>query len=219
MSLVALAFALAFAADVPAWAASPPPALPDSLHRTMERYRYFANCTATRNWDQARGLFDTPIGSRAEQQALDRATGGSRGTECSYADYLRMTSMLMRGGIAESRYRHVYGQGAAPPANAEVAPAPADTTFTWVGFNRDSHPQALHGFAACLAGGETGAVHAVLMTGYGSREERAAFHALSRRFGACLRPGQRLQANPLTLRPWLAEAQYQLFRARRPDTD
>jgi hypothetical protein len=59
----------------------------------------------------------------------------------------------------------------------------------------------LFSFADCQAADETGAVHALLTTGY----------------GACLRPGQHFQANPLTLRPRLAEAQYRFVRARRAD--
>jgi hypothetical protein len=216
MSLIILALVLA--ADVPSWAASPPPPLPDSMQLTMDRYRNFSNCVATRDWQVIRPLFDTGIFSPEETRLLRIAGGRGRGTECATADYMRMSSMLMRGGIAESRYRHVYARAAVPPVNEEVAPAPAGTTFTWVGFNRDSHPQALFYFTTCLVERETGAVHALLMTAYGSREERTAFQALSRRFGACLRPGQHLQASPLTLRPWLAERQYQYVRARQPDS-
>jgi hypothetical protein len=213
-----VAAALALAADEPSWVRSPPPPLMEALHQTMVRYRYFSTCVATRDWAIAGPLFDTQLGSPDETLILRRLGGGNRGTECSYVEQIRMTSILMRGGIAEARYRHDYARSAAiPPASGEIAPAPEGASFEWVGFNRDSPAPALFGFTRCLAAGETGAVHAVLMTDYGSPQERAAFQALSRRFGACLSPGQRLRANSLTLRPWLAEAQYQLFRARRPD--
>lgn len=218
MIFAVVALSLALAADEPAWTRSPPPPLMERLHPTMVRYRYFVACVATRDWAIAGPVFDTQIGSREERRILNHVTGGINGTSCSYADRMRMTSILMRGGIAEARYRHRYGRNAAiPPANSEIAPAPEGASFEWVGFNRDSPARLLFGFANCLAAGESGAVHAVLMTDFGTREERTAFQALSRRFGACLPPGQRLRANSLTLRPWLAEAQYQLFRARTPD--
>lgn len=215
--MLPVALGLALAAHVPPWTASPPPPLPENMHRTMERYRNFSNCVATRDWRVIRALFETGIATAEETRLLHIAAGRGRGTECAAADYMRMSSMLMRGGIAESRYRYVYARMAVPPVNEEVAPAPAGATFTWVGFNRDSNPRLLFHFTTCLVERETGAVHALLMTAYGSREERDAFQALSRRFGACLSPGQRLQANPLTLRPWLAERQYQYVRARQPD--
>jgi hypothetical protein len=215
--MLAIVAALALAAQDPAWIATPPPALPGDMYRTMDRYRYFTNCVATRDWHAIGGMFDTPIGSQREQGYLRIAGGDRRGTDCSYAERMRMTSLLMRGGIAESRYRHVYARAEMPAVDAALAPVPQGATWTWVGFNADSAPQALFDFANCLAERETGAVHAVLMTGYGTPEERRAFQALSRRFGVCMRPGQHLQANSLTFRPWLAEAQYQLFRTRQPD--
>lgn len=215
--VIAAAFALA-AEDVPAWAASPPPALPARMYRTMERYRYFIACVATRDWRVVGPMFDTQIGSSRETGYLRMAGGERRGTECSYADRMRMTSILMRGGIAEARYRHVYADGAIPAVDGAAAPPPEGASFEWVGFNQESPNPALFRFAYCLAERETGAVHAVLVSEFGSPAERAAFQALSRRFGACLAPGERLRANSLTLRPWLGEAQYQLARARRPDS-
>jgi hypothetical protein len=212
------ALSLALVADDPSWTRSPPPPLMERLHPTMVRYRYFVTCVATRDWAIAGPAFDARIGSPDETRIFRHVTGGINGTSCSYADRMRMTSILMRGGIAEARYRHVHARTAAiPPANGAIAAAPEGASFEWVGFNRDSPAPALFGFANCLAANETGAVHAVLMSDFGTNEERAAFQALSRRFGACLRPGQRIRANSLTLRPWLAEAQFQLFRVRAPD--
>lgn len=210
-----LAAALALAAQAPEWTDRPPPPLPASMYRTMERYRYFIACVATRDWRTVGPMFDTPIGSAREGGYLRMAGGERRGTECSYANLMRMTSILMRGGIAEARYRHVYGRGAVPPVNGEVAAVPQGASFEWAGFNQDS--PGLHRFADCLAEREPGAVHQVVMSEYGSPAERAAFQALSRRFGACLLPGQRLRANSLTLRPWLGETLYQRARARQPD--
>ena len=216
ISIVALA-TFAIAAASPEWAENPPPRLPESMFITLDQYRYFTDCIAGREWVTARALFDTPLGSRAEQRALDRILGGENRTECSYALQMRMTSMLMRGGIAESRYRHVYASGPVPPPIVETALVPTDAMFEWVGFGRESDPQALYEFATCLAEREAGAVHRVLTTRIGKREEREAYQALSRRFGTCLLPGQRLRANSLTLRPWLAETMYQRARALRPD--
>ena len=200
-ALLVPAPAVAAAPDEPPWAAEPPPRPPASMMRTLDQYRYFTDCVAGREWVTARALFDTPIGSPEEGEVLDRITGGSRGTQCSYALQMRMTSMLLRGGIAESRYRQLYGDDAHPPAAAEAALASAGAGFAWVGFGRESPPRRLAAFAFCLAEREPAGAHAVLTARIGRREEREAWQALSRRFGACLVPGQRVHANPLTLRP------------------
>ncbi len=184
---------------------------------TLERYRYFTDCLAGREWVTARPLFDTRLGSVEERRLLNRILGPN-GSECMIADRMQATSMLLRGGIAESRYRQVYASSAVATVNAEPAPIPPGAAFEWVAFNRESGPNALRAFASCLAEREAGGVHALLMTRIGRREERDAYQALSRRFGACLAPGQRLRANSLTLRPWLAEALYQGARAASPDT-
>lgn len=216
--MFALIFAAAAAAatQMPEWAEAPPPRLPDSMYVTLDRYRYFTDCVAGREWVTARPLFDTRIGSAEEDAVFSRILPRDE-TECSYTDRMRMTSILMRGGFAESRYRHVYGSAPVPPVPAEAAPVPQGATFEWVGFARDSDASDLHAFALCLAERESGGVHALLLTRIGRGEERIAYQALSRRFGTCLRPGQHLRANSLTLRPWLAEALYQQARARQPD--
>ena len=125
-----------------------------------------------------------------------------------------MTSMLMRGGIAESRYRLVFRERLPASSAGGTNSVPAGASFRWVGFQKDSNARHLHAFATCLARAEPAGIHNVLVERIGSKGERLALQALSRRFGACLAPGQRLQANSLTLRPWLAEAQYQRFRSR-----
>lgn len=204
------------AATPPSWAHDPPPKLPRSMWPTLDRYRYFIDCVANSEWPVARLLFDTPIGSREEDRVLARITGGDHGSACTYAIQMRMTSMLMRGGIAEARYRQVYGKEA-PPLNAEIAPVPAGASFQWVGFNQESPRPRLYEFARCLVQREPGAVHPVLMTRIGNKDERKTMQALSLRFGPCLHPGERLRANSLTLRPWLAEALYQQVRRLKPD--
>src|SRR4249919_589250 len=173
MMLLAAVAGLALAAQEPApWAAEPPPRTPESMITTMERYRFLTDCEMGQNWGFIHALYDTNIGSPEGEAILrritgegGRITGGDRPNECTYAE-MRLTSMLLRGGIAESRYRRVYAQGTVPPANTEIAPAAAGAFFRWVDFNRDSHPQLLYDLANCLAERETAAVHAVLVTRY-----------------------------------------------------
>ena len=207
----------AAAPPLPSWVQSLPPRLPEAMHRTMQAYRDFITSSATTDWRLAAPMFDWPIGSPEQNALLQHMAGGSRGNFCVSVINIHMTGMLMRGGIAEARYRYVYGAGAAPAAAIDVAPVATGASFAWVDFGRESHPSLLYAFALCLAQRETGGVHAVLMTDFGSAAERDAYQALSRRFGSCLEAGEVVHANPLTLRPWLAEAQYQLFRSRQPD--
>lgn len=207
---------LAVAADA-SWVERPPPSLPDRMHVTLTRYENFIKCVAGAEWKTAAPLFDVPFGSLEEQRILKRITGGSDGSACSDALLMRMTAPMMRGGIAEARYRLVYGKTPVPPPVLEVAPVAEGASFQWVGFNKESPWRLVEAFSRCLAERETGAVHAVLVTRIGSQAERKSMQVLSRRFGSCLQPGQRLKANSLTLRPWLGEAQYQLFRSRTPD--
>lgn len=217
LSLLALpiGFAPAVAAE-PSWASAPPPQLSERLNLTLYRFRNFTDCIADDQWEMARPLFATPVGSQDESRILSRLTGGGHGSKCSYAFRMRMTSMLMRGGIAESRYRMEFGDAPPGAVSGETAPVPAGASFRWVGFQQDSSARKLYAFATCLARNEPAAIHAVLVERIGTKGERLALQALSRRFGVCLEPGQRLQANSLTLRPWLAEAQYQRFRGRDP---
>jgi hypothetical protein len=214
----AVADAAGPAAGAP-WAAKPPPKLPDGMYLTLDRFRYLIDCVASSQWDVARGVFDTRIGSRDEEVILRRLEGGNEGSPCSYAMLMKMTAMVMRGGIAEARYRYVYARNAPPPppVAADIAPVPEGASFAWVGFNQESADGRVYAFAVCLAEHETGGVDAVLRTRWGSEEERAAYQALSRRFGACLHPGETVKANSLTLRPWLGEALYQYSRRLKPD--
>jgi hypothetical protein len=187
------------------------------MHLTLDRYRHFTDCVADNQWEMARPLFATPVGSQEESRILSRLTGGDYGSKCSSALRMRMTWMLMRGGIAEARYRLVFGDRRPASATGETTtPVPAGASFRWVGFQQDSNARQLYAFATCVARTDPAGVHNVLVERIGFKGERLALQALSRRFGACLAPGQRLQANSLTLRPWLAEAQYQQFRSRDP---
>jgi hypothetical protein len=200
------------------WAAKPPPKLPDNMIVTLDRFSDMSRCIATRRWDEARPLFDTRIDSPEQEPILRRITGGAKGSPCAVTELMRLTTSMLRGGIAEARYRYVYGNAPPPPPFAvEVAPAPERSSFIWVGFNQESGLGRIHGFATCLAEREPGGVHALLMTRWGSKDERTADQALSRRFGECLRPNETLKANSLTLRPWLAEALYQNVRRVKPD--
>ncbi len=133
-----------------------PPAIPERMIHVMDQYRYFIDCVANREWVTARPLFDTQIFSREEGQVLGRIGGGSHGTGCSYAFEMRMTGILMRGGIAEARYRQVYGHGAAPAVDPQVAPVAQGAAFAWVGFGHESDPETLYALATCLAEHETG---------------------------------------------------------------
>jgi hypothetical protein len=173
--ILALAAGLALAAEDPDWIARPPPAIPVRMIHVMDQYRYFIDCVANRDWVTARPLFDTPLRSRDEGRALARIGGGSHGSGCSYAFEMRMTGILMRGGIAEARYRQIYGRGATLPVDPAVAPVADGAVFAWVGFGHESDAQTLYDLAACLAERETGAVHAVLMTRQALDQERAAF--------------------------------------------
>lgn len=206
------------AATAPSWVADPPPKLPGSMWPTLHRYRDFVGCmAAASNWPTAKLVFETRIGSAEQNKILKRLTGGNLGTNCSYVLLMKMDSMMMRGGIAEARYLRVYANEPPPAANGELAPVPAGASYQWVKFNMESPDQRLHDFATCLVQKEAGAVYPVLTTRPGSKEERAAMQALSRRFGTCLSTGERLRANSLTLRPWLGEAIYQQARRARPD--
>ena len=183
----------------------------------MQAYRDFITCSATTDWRLAAPMFDTDVGSREGDAILQHLAGGSHGNFCTSVYSIHMTGMLMRGGIAEARYRNVYGSGTIPAVAADVAPVAPGASFAWVAFGRESSFSQLYAFANCLAQRETGGVHAVLLTDFGSEAERVAYQALSRRFGSCLESGEAVRANPLTLRPWLGEAQYQFFRSRQPD--
>lgn len=193
----------------------PPSGYSDRMSRSLREYRDLVNCFASSEWAYAEPIFRTIPGSREEQAITNRILGtrNRAGTVCAVADYMRVTGSMLRGGIAGARYRLDFADAPVPAADTSVAPPPQGANFQWVGFNEESSRRDQLAFANCLAERETGAVHALLMTSIDTHEERAAWQALSRRFGSCLASGQTLRANPLTFRPWLAEARFQ--RARR----
>ena len=204
--------------SAPHWSDRPPPAPPRSMRLSLVRYNDFSACVVALYWPTIERIFDMPYGAAESRVILNRVLGkrNQRGTECLTAMMMRMTLSMERGGYAGARYRLAYGNAPVPPASNAIAPVPESSAFEWTNFGRESPERELGAFASCLARRERGAVHPVLMTRVGTANERQAMQELSRRFGTCLRPGQRLRAHPVTLRPWLAEAQLQLARGREP---
>ncbi len=69
-------------------------------------------------------------------------------------------------------------------------------------------------FARCVVMADAADVRALLATARGSAAETAALAALSARFGSCVARGATLATDRWTLRPFLAEALYQVYRTR-----
>jgi hypothetical protein len=200
----------------PDWSSRAPPRLSGGVVESMVHFRDFTNCLVTLDWPIARGLFETRIGSPEERSLIGRLGGGRDGSRCLIIDRMRVMSTLLRGGIAQARYRRIYASSAPPPLR-EPAPVPEGAQFSWVPYVGESPAPALYAFANCVARRDPGGVNLLLGTQIGANDERDAMQALSRGFGACLAVGQDLRAYRLTLRFWLAEAQYQSSRSRQPD--
>jgi hypothetical protein len=108
---------------------------------------------------------------------------------------------VLVGAFAEQLYVKRFRQLPAAVAAAEPA-SPID----------DIAVRATSSFANCLIDADALAVDRLVRTPVDSDQERAAFAALSLRYGGCLDQGNALILNPSTLRAALAE---QLYRRTR----
>ncbi|MDB5692274.1 MAG: hypothetical protein JWO81_1337 [Alphaproteobacteria bacterium] len=191
-----------------------PPRANEKTRALLSQYRSFAECVASADWQLAKPVFDTPIGTKEERRILERAAERGR---CGSSYQGTFWNTQLRLAVAAARYRKVYPAIESHVPTSNVGAAPAAATFAWVGSTGNGPWQQFQFLANCLAERETGLVDALLRTPEDSAEERWAMQSLGRQVGPCLRTGQQLRISGLEFRSWLGEAQYQLARSRRPD--
>lgn len=153
---------------------------------------------------------------------LAAVPGSDRERTIGWYLYRRLGECLVRATYV--RFNGVMGRGVAAERLLATDFATAGPVSLPVGegeFGPLSQPMKLepeiasgYAFAKCVAMADPAGVGRVLRTIRGSPAEQAAMKALNPRFPACVVAGATFSIDRWTLRPFLAEALYQIHRAR-----
>ena len=136
--------------------------------------------------------------------------GYSNLSDMSDTSIVSMPPDILRGKIAEAFLKDERDKIAALAA----LPLARDYARSW--FAATGRDPVIDEMGACVADTNPRGVGAVLSTRGYSKEEGAAFGALSPSLGPCLRVGAKLQANRPALRAALADALYQRLHGPAP---
>jgi hypothetical protein len=166
-------------------------------------------CMMKRNPGQVRAYLAAVPGSDKEQRIgwyLYRRVG-----EClARATWVRFNGVMGRGVAAERLLAVDF------PAAAPLQGPVGEGEFGPLSQPMKLEPEIASGyaFARCVTIADPAGVDRVLRTPRGSRAEQAAMKALDPSFPACVVAGATFSIDRWTLRPFLAEALYQVHRAR-----
>lgn len=178
----------------------------DSSARDAAMLR-FVECAVTRREAKLRDMIDARTES-GYQKGLDALSGVQR---CSLDAYVSQDATVisfgtergtMRGFVAEAFVKRYRKRAEA------LAPVPLQRTYSRDWFDMTGRARPIDEMATCVAETNPAGILALLKTGIGSVEEKAAIGALSPSLGACLATGYKLNANRLGLRTALAEGLY-----------
>lgn len=186
----------------------------DDARRADNKLAYEAmdgafGCMMKRNPGQVRAYLAAVPGSSLEQRIgwyLYRRVGGC----LVKATYVRFNGVMGRGVAAERLLAVDFpsaGPLQAPVGEGEFGPLSGPMKV---------EPEIASGyaFARCVVMADPAGVGRVLRTPRGSPAEVAAMRALNPAFPACVVAGATFSIDRWTLRPFLAEAVYQVHRAR-----
>lgn len=167
----------------------------------------FVECAVSRREGKLRDMIDART-EQGYQKGLDALSGVQR---CSLDAYISQDATVvsfgtergtMRGFVAEAFVRKYSKRAEA------LAPLPLQRTYSRDWFEMTGRARPIDEMATCVAETNPAGILALLKTGIGSAEEKAAIGALSPSLGACLATGYKLNANRLGLRTALAEGLY-----------
>ena len=203
--------AAALLASAPTAAAAKPG---DNARRNDNKLAYEAMdgafvCMMKRNPGQVRAYLASVPGSDLERRIgwyLYRRLG-----ECLVkATFVRFNGVMGRGVAAERLLATDF------PAAGPLRMPVAAEDFGPLSGPMKLEPEIASGyaFARCVVMADPAGVGAVLRTPRGSPAEATAMHALRPNFPACVVRGATFSIDRWTLRPFLAEALYQVHRAR-----
>lgn len=167
----------------------------------------FVECAVSRREGKLRDMIDART-EQGYQKGLDALSCVQR---CSLDAYISQDATVvsfgtergtMRGFVAEAFVRKYSKRAEA------LAPLPLQRTYSRDWFEMTGRARPIDEMATCVAETNPAGILALLKTGIGSAEEKAAIGALSPSLGACLATGYKLNANRLGLRTALAEGLY-----------
>ena len=166
-------------------------------------------CMMKRNPGRVRAYLGTAPGSDAEW-TVGNYLYNQLGSCLSRATYVGFNQALGRG-LAAERLLAVDFPGAPPPAGP-IAPEEFGPLSRVE--KVDAKLASGYIFARCVVMADPVGVSAVVATPRGSAAEGAALRALGPSFSSCVVAGATFATDRWTLRPFLAEALYQVYRTR-----
>ena len=178
----------------------------DTSESNAALYR-FMECAVARREDKVRAFIDardeaTFAKNYVALSDVQRCSvGGYLGDDVDYISYSTDRG-ITRGFVAEALVKKYRKQAEALPA------LPLQKTYSGNWFEMTGRARPIDEMATCVAATNPAGILAVLKTGIGTKDERAAIGALAPSLGLCLAQGYKLSANRLSLRTALAEGLY-----------
>lgn len=164
-------------------------------------------CIVQRARGAAENLLQTIPDTRSEYRLIYGPIA-SRLDQCSYMG-VHVSSVLLRGAIAEALYRADFTGRMPPSRGMEVAP------IRWPEGHANAQSLApVYELGRCMVAEDAPGVLALLATTPYSAEERRTFEALGPRLRSCLDAGSTFATNRETIRAVLAESLYRWARAQ-----
>lgn len=171
-------------------------------------------CMMRRNPGRVRAYMGTVPGS-AREHSIGSYLYRQLGSCLSKASAVGMSGAMARGIAAERLLAADFGR--LPPPVAPIRPEE---------FGPLAEPMTVSGeiataytFARCMVIADPAAVRNLTGTGRGSPAEASALRTMAPRFPSCVVRGATLKTDRWTLRPFLAEALYQVYRSRAGDSN
>jgi hypothetical protein len=171
-------------------------------------------CLINQDVDGARALFDRPVFSEAQNQAVNAF--GQHGSNCLFNDSdLRAAGLMYVGTIAEQM---IDRDKPARPTRFTAPFGPSGQLgggthlWTWRALSQQNSARMIP-LAYCLASRHTDQVEALLATRPYANGERTAFNALNDEIDLCVTANERWLVQPGLLRSALAIAYYSAHRA------
>lgn len=185
------------------------PKFPRPLAKAVEEAHVWIGCLARQKPDLARQFLAAPAGSRAEWDLFEALNPDSQ-SYCARVLSIRIEMPFFRGALAEAAYEN--GNPAVPAATAAALSANPRGRLQWANATPRDQGRAGELIARCYAPQHPAAVHRLLETRPGSREERDGLRAIAPALASCLPDDQAALLNPILVRSSLAYALYQHTR-------
>jgi hypothetical protein len=188
-------------------------AVTDSANDPIDRQvtNQFARCIADTRPQFADQILEMPFTSGEQEKLISAHLGGWDKCLSTYQFDLKLNTLSILGGMAESRIAYKY-RGADPAAFAKVTD---DQLYASPAAPRNTSED----FAMCLARKNPSAVRALIESRPETDKETASIKLLTPHLSECLIQGMTIQFNRSTIRAYAAYGLYRLQARYSSATD